>query len=132
MMHEFCSHCDVRKTSLFEINQQLADQMENLRAENKNLKSLFKYYESADVAEVVRCKDCKHARHWYGNDTFGNTAYLCDYFIDGEEIKMFPEDFCSRGEVMDAAEDGDIKIYDPKTQHINADLADRCNHGPRD
>lgn len=29
-MHEFCSHCDVRKTSLFEINQQLGDQMENL------------------------------------------------------------------------------------------------------
>lgn len=27
MMHEFYSHCDVRKTSLFEINQQLGDQM---------------------------------------------------------------------------------------------------------
>lgn len=84
-----------------------------------------------DVVKVVHCKDCKHARHWYGNDTFSNTAYLCDYFIDGEEIKMFPDDFCSRGEAMDATEDDDIKIYDPKTQHINADLADRCNHGTR-
>lgn len=26
-------------------------------------------------------------------------------------------------------EDDDIKIYDPKKDHINADQADRCNHG---
>lgn len=85
-----------------------------------------------DCVKPVRCKDCKHARRWYGNDVFSNTAYLCDYFIDGEEIKMFPDDFCSRGKAMDAAEDDDIKIYDPKTQHINADLADRCNHGTKE
>ena len=25
--------------------------------------------------------------------------------------------------------DEDVKIYDPTTMHVNADLADRCNHG---
>ena len=30
---------------------------------------------------------------------------------------------------MSETEDDDIKIYDPKKDHINADRADRCNHG---
>lgn len=122
MMHEFCSHCDVRKTSLFEINQQLADQMENLRAENKNLESLLKYYESADVAEVVRCKDCVF---WQDN----NGGYPHQECRWGHGETPDPDDYCSFGEHI--SEDCDIKIYDPKTQHINADLADRCNHGTR-
>lgn len=35
-------------------------------------------------------------------------------------------------EAMETAEpDDDMKIYDPATMHINADRADRCNHGTR-
>ena len=30
---------------------------------------------------------------------------------------------------MSETEDDDIKLYDPKIDHINADQADRCNHG---
>ena len=123
MMHEFCSHCDVRKTSLFEINQQFADQMENLRAENKNLKSLLKYYESADVAEVVRCKDCVF---WQDN----NGGYPHQECRWGRGETPDPDDYCSFGESV--SEDYDMKIYDPKARHINADLADRCNHGTRE
>lgn len=60
-------------------------------------------YSTADVAEVVRCKDCKHYFH------YGKTSL----FIDGENVKagwchrrtrydeeyrMTPDDFCSYGE----------------------------------
>lgn len=47
-----------------------------------------------DVVEVVRCKDCKYAHYWYGNDDLRNTAYICDMF----DTKMYFDDFCSRGE----------------------------------
>lgn len=49
---------------------------------------------ASDVVEVVRCRDCKYAHHWYGNDTLGNTKYLCDIF----ETSMFADAFCSYGE----------------------------------
>lgn len=52
---------------------------------------------ATDVAEVVRCKDCKYAQYWYGNDKLGNETFLC-YFLAEEGIKMFADDFCSRGE----------------------------------
>ena len=50
-----------------------------------------------DRVEVVRCKDCKYAQYWYGNDKLGNETFLC-YFLAEEGIKMFADDFCSRGE----------------------------------
>ena len=82
-MHEFCSHCDIRKTSLFEINQQLGAQMENLRAENENLRSMLKYYENSDLVDVVRCKDCK---------------YFSDFQHCGILGFCEPNEYCSRGE----------------------------------
>lgn len=82
-MHEFCSHCDIRKTSLFEINQQLGAQMENLRAENENLRSMLKYYENSDLVDVVRCKDCK---------------YFSDFQHCGVLGFCEPNEYCSRGE----------------------------------
>lgn len=82
-MHEFCSHCDVRKTSLFEINQQLGDQMENLRAENENLRSQLRYYESSDLVDVIRCKDCKYFNEIQHCGVLG----FCE-----------PNEYCSRGE----------------------------------
>ena len=50
-----------------------------------------------DRIEVVRCKECKYAQYWYGNDKLGNKTFLC-YFLAEEGIKMFADDFCSRGE----------------------------------
>lgn len=54
---------------------------------------------AADVVEVVRCKDCKYAHYWYGNDNIGNTKYLCHYIeYDIFYPDVFADDFCSRGE----------------------------------
>lgn len=50
-----------------------------------------------DRVEVVRCKDCKYAKCWYGNDKLGNETFLC-YFLAEEGIKMFADNFCSYGE----------------------------------
>lgn len=44
---------------------------------------------AADVAPVVRCKDCKHE--------FGGSCILCGF------QKRKPEDFCSYGERKDGA-----------------------------
>lgn len=88
-MHEFCSHCDVRKTSLFEINQQLGDQMENLRAENENLRSQLRYYESSDLVDIVRCKDCAvpHNR-WTGCPKLNGLVTPSDFYCAfGERSK---------------------------------------------
>lgn len=45
---------------------------------------------AADVAPVVRCKDCKHE--------FGGSCILCGF------QKRKPEDFCSYGERKDGAD----------------------------
>lgn len=47
-------------------------------------------FQSADVAPVVRCKDCKHE--------FGGSCILCGF------QKRKPEDFCSYGERKDGAD----------------------------
>lgn len=75
-----------------------------------------------DVAKVVRCKDCA----FYQDNNGGYPQQECRW---GHGETPDPEDYCSYGERI--SEDHDIKIYNPKTQHINADLADRCNHGTR-
>lgn len=51
---------------------------------------------TADVVEVVRCKDCEYASYWYGNDNLKNTTYLC-FLVEDEGVKTFADDFCSRG-----------------------------------
>lgn len=54
---------------------------------------------TVDVVEVVRCKDCKYAHYWYGNDDIGNTKYLCHYIeYDTFYPDVFADDYCSRGE----------------------------------
>ena len=65
--------------------------------------SLLRRQPTAEVEEVVRCKDCKHYR------SYGKTSLL----VDGKNIKagwcqrrmrydeehrMLPDDFCSYGE----------------------------------
>lgn len=78
---------------------------------------------AADAVKVVRCKDCAF---WQDNNG-GYPQQECRW---GHGETPDPDDYCSYGERI--SEDHDIKIYDPKTQHINADLADRCNHGTRE
>lgn len=46
MMHEFCTHCDVRNTSLFEVNQQLGERIESLKSEIECLKEQVDYYKA--------------------------------------------------------------------------------------
>lgn len=53
---------------------------------------------TADVVEVVRCKDCKY----YGYYCFRNTEgkHICEFWTSDPYDAAMPEDddFCSRGE----------------------------------
>lgn len=59
------------------------------------IESVMEYVENlpaADVAPVVRCKDCKHE--------FGGSCSICWF------QKRKPDDFCSYGERKDGDTDG--------------------------
>ena len=45
---------------------------------------------TADVVEVVRCKDCEHSTHWYAD------KIQCMFWSEIPLI-CFNDDFCSRG-----------------------------------
>ena len=52
---------------------------------------------AADVAEVVRCKDCKYCEHSYPAKAIGEEAlegWYCNIFRQWRK----PDDFCSYGE----------------------------------
>lgn len=49
---------------------------------------------TADVVEVVRCKDCQHCEIII--DQFDNDWYFCKKTNDNAEVKS--DDFCSYGE----------------------------------
>lgn len=49
---------------------------------------------TADVVEVVRCKNCKHSEHWYGDK---QRCFL--WHEDG--IDVFETGYCSYGERKD-------------------------------
>ena len=83
----------------------LAD-FESCNAENSNwtpqrVKTLLLRQPAADVAEVVRCKNCK----WFA-DNNGGEWYGCKMFhvvrITPEDAPK-PDDFCRYGERMDGA-----------------------------
>lgn len=66
-----------------------------------DLVDVFAEIPTADVVEVVRCKDCKHftkkGEEFLNNDVFG----VCEksrtgFYDDGEEV--YGNDFCSCGE----------------------------------
>lgn len=54
---------------------------------------------AADVAPVVRCKDCKYLV----NATVNSNGFLICHVND---MEIAPEDFCSYGERKDGAENG--------------------------
>ena len=56
---------------------------------------------SADVVEVVRCKDCKHYKR--NIPCVGGHYNGCDEWIDeGNAITVYDNDFCSYGERAEA------------------------------
>ena len=59
---------------------------------------------AADVAPVVRCKDCVHqTKFWHNDGRMKNGGYYicgCD-LVDGYSHVCLDDDFCSRGERMD-------------------------------
>lgn len=65
----------------------------------ENVRDVISGVPSADVAPVVRCKDCKYLVDAVVN---ANGFLICD--INDMEIK--PEDFCSYGERRGGGEDG--------------------------
>lgn len=52
---------------------------------------------TADVVEVVRCKDCKFAKHCYG-DVFDCTCPITPWASDEYSIFTNANDYCSYGE----------------------------------
>ena len=61
---------------------------------------------AAEVAPVVRCKDCKHCRELNRKDrieeAYADGVLWCTNQSDG----VWPDDFCSYGERKDGGEDG--------------------------
>ena len=62
------------------------------RGEYKIIDSVLFEFPTADVVEVVRCKDCKYASP---NGEYGCKAY---HFKLYETHEMKADDFCSHGE----------------------------------
>jgi hypothetical protein len=63
----------------------------------ENMITIIKRMPSADVVEVVRCKDCK----WWveGPENYeGIPQNKCHYFADDDSYNILPDDFCSRAE----------------------------------
>lgn len=84
----------------------LTDKLEELQFNAPVMTPVMKIYNvielvedqpTADVAEVVRCKDCKHYEH----GRCSQISYIMDgYYQGGFEVKT-PNDFCSYGERSD-------------------------------
>lgn len=56
----------------------------------QRVKTLLLRQPAADVAEVVRCRDCKHLV----NATINANGFL---ICDISDMEIAPDDFCSRG-----------------------------------
>lgn len=66
---------------------------------------------AADVVEVVRCKDCRHAREMSRREKqlYLKGCVMCSQIdINGEQNPMLPDDFCSYGERKDGVDNGSV------------------------
>lgn len=62
---------------------------------------------AADVAPVVRCKECKHYRNYPNGLCYLHTEPKTNARgYSGEAVCVEPEDFCSYGERKDGDTDG--------------------------
>lgn len=75
------------------------DWMEKIaEAENKKLFEIIKAIQeapTADVAEVVRCKDCKH---WETDKDYSQKPWCSHWTLDSTLLYTKSTDFCSYGE----------------------------------
>lgn len=67
-------------------------------ADLTSLKELLEDTPTADVVEVVRCRNCKHGQYAYLNGQKIATGVTCEY--DQDRIKPFNH-FCGNGERKD-------------------------------
>lgn len=64
-----------------------------------------KCFPAADVAPVVRCKDCKHYRNYPNGLCYLHTEPKTNARgYSGEAVCVEPDDFCSYGERKDGAD----------------------------
>lgn len=62
---------------------------------------------AADVAEVVRCKDCKHYRNYPNGLCYLHTEPKTNARgHSGNAVCVEPDDFCSYGERKEGADNG--------------------------
>ena len=62
---------------------------------------------AADVAPVVRCKDCKHYRNYPNGLCYIHTEPKTNARgYSGEAVCVEPDDFCSYGERKEGADNG--------------------------
>ena len=74
--------------------------------EDAIIKFLKEKCPTADVVEVVRCKDCRHAFFRYNNDRYPFGVYACRKQPSGRAYKKVRGDFwCAYGEKMDGKGD---------------------------
>lgn len=86
----------------------ISDEKHLLPAE-RTLWSTIADIPAADVAPVVRCRDCDCWNEWdhAGHESLGNFRCSCAYWSveDGSAFYTAPTDFCSNGQKrMDGAE----------------------------
>lgn len=82
-----------REAALHEIERREALMVGDKCVSVSAIKSFIKNRPAADVAPVVRCKDCKHC---------DPENYHCDHPMGtAAPLKRKPDDFCSYGERMD-------------------------------
>lgn len=67
----------------------------------QNSRDLVASVPTADVVEVVRCKDCKHGRPMNERESqlYVDGCVMCSKIdVNGDENAMLASDFCSYGE----------------------------------
>ena len=64
--------------------------------EGEHLDTIIKETPTADVEEVVRCKNCTHG-HWNQETCHGRCVHYCDL----TDLQIDKEHFCSYGERKD-------------------------------
>ena len=88
--------CIDRKRAMFECERFFKEDKEA----QEQCMSLLSMMPSADVVEVVRCRDCKYAKHPYN---LRGMESLCECEYNNQTNKS--DDFCSWGERKDKNND---------------------------
>lgn len=91
-----------RDAALREIERREALMVGDKRVSVDAMKSFIKNRPAADVAPVVRCRDCKHFQHYGRTSLFIDgkhvkAGWCTRRFLYDEEYRMLPDDFCSCG-----------------------------------